>query len=195
MLQKRLTDIHAQLTRQIKEWTIKDVLPNLSLQPDEELFNTVDGCGKQCPFSGVPCQYGGKGHIEHFAEQHCIGGLYGWHFITSKELCLTICTTAVTTDNKFVYYAPGETYTHKDDIPRIKYKHYRTLDERYASWRIQPDTSLGTAIYWKWLFANFNKALAFRYKVIPAEIPEEWKQITFESVKKDIQTRHGIKQN
>ncbi|CAM2115003.1 unnamed protein product [Caretta caretta] len=46
------------------------VFTQLQFKPQDEIFQRVFGCGKQCPFCKVPCEAGGSDHKEHFASVH-----------------------------------------------------------------------------------------------------------------------------
>uniref|UniRef100_H3AFV1 VLIG-type G domain-containing protein n=1 Tax=Latimeria chalumnae TaxID=7897 RepID=H3AFV1_LATCH len=65
-----------ELMSQFKEnGSVAEKLSSLPFKPQNELFAKVFGCGKQCPFCKVPCEAGGGGHTEHWAEIHRPRGL------------------------------------------------------------------------------------------------------------------------
>eukprot|EP00061_Rhincodon_typus_P013039 g39161.t1 len=92
--QKLISDFH-------KNCDIEEILPRLPMQPDEEIFREVLGCGKMCPFCGVPCERGGSGHKEHFAAIHRPKGLNSFRYITNEKLVATVCNSAVASDALF----------------------------------------------------------------------------------------------
>ncbi|OCT59054.1 hypothetical protein XELAEV_18001542mg [Xenopus laevis] len=71
-----LKETEEQIRSEIESSTTESVLAKLTLKPEDELFDRLFGCGKQCPLCGVPCEAGGTDHNEHFASVHRPQGLY-----------------------------------------------------------------------------------------------------------------------
>ncbi|XP_038642689.1 interferon-induced very large GTPase 1-like [Scyliorhinus canicula] len=163
---------------------IKEILPRLPVKPDEEIFRQVLGCGKMCPFCGVPCERGGSGHKEHFAATHRPKGLNGYHHISSEKLSVTVCTSSVASDGSFRCAA-----TQYEFHP---YKAYRSVNDYYASWNIPPDTSIQSAAYWKYVLCIFNKEFAEAYNTKKADIPADWKTIQKETIKAEIKKTYSM---
>ncbi|CAN0338762.1 unnamed protein product [Lampetra planeri] len=144
-------------------------LSRLTVQPHIELYKSLAGCEKQCPFCGVPCDQGGGGHREHCSVLHYPLGLNGVRFITTQKLSVEVCTTAV---------ASNRTYRCARSNARcIPYKEYRTINDYFASWLIQSDTSLEATTFWKIVFCKYNGKFAERHKALSADIPDAWKEI------------------
>uniref|UniRef100_A0A3Q4GG15 Si:dkey-85k7.12 n=1 Tax=Neolamprologus brichardi TaxID=32507 RepID=A0A3Q4GG15_NEOBR len=150
-------------------------LKHLKMNPQNELFNKLVGCGKQCPFCKAPCDAGGGAHTEHFASLHRPKGLgnYRWH--TTKKLVTEICSSPVISDNRFRCNA-----TNNEWHP---YKHYKEI---FPDWKIPPDASLEAADYWKFIMAKYNNHFAKKCNAIPADIPSAWKQITRDQAEKSL---------
>ncbi|KAK1890278.1 Interferon-induced very large GTPase 1 [Dissostichus eleginoides] len=58
------------LREKFKKTNIQTKLQSLHVNPQNELFNKLIGCGKQCPFCASPCEAGGTGQHEHFTSLH-----------------------------------------------------------------------------------------------------------------------------
>ncbi|XP_069840761.1 up-regulator of cell proliferation-like [Dendropsophus ebraccatus] len=168
-IQQFLKDTETQILSELKTMTIEDVLSKLTLSPQDELFRKVIGCGHQCPFCCVPCEAGGADHKEHFASVHRPQGFGRYHFFYNKKLFTNICSTNVTSEATF-----ENLYTGWEPHP---YKEYRTY---YPDWAIQPDPSIQSSDYWKYIFAQFNERFAEEYRLQPADLPDDWYLITKE---------------
>ncbi|GCB69729.1 hypothetical protein scyTo_0008443 [Scyliorhinus torazame] len=180
-----LDDVEQNLILGFNEnYDIKESLPRLPVQPDEEIFRQVLGCGKMCPFCGVPCERGGSGHKEHFAEIHRPQGLHCCLRHSSHKLVEEVCTSSVASDDSFLCAA-----TQYEFHP---YKDYRSVNDYYASWDIPPDTSIQSAAYWKYVLWIFNKEFAEAYNAKKADIPADWKTIQRETIKAEIKKRYNI---
>lgn len=170
-----LHETEAQILKEMKKLKISKVLEKVSRKPQDELFRDVFGCGKQCPFCKAPCDAGGNNHSEHFAATHLPQGLGAYKDLSTRILVHSICSTDVTTDQRF---RSKETkgYFHP-------YKKYREI---YPDWLIQPDTSITAPSYWKYVFCLFNDEFADEYNARPAELPSEWKRITRKEVQDSL---------
>ncbi|KAM5151689.1 uncharacterized protein ACMZJ9_009930 [Mantella aurantiaca] len=147
----------------------ESLLARSTLKPEDELFKKVIGCGKQCPFCKVPCEAGCAEHTEHFATVHRPQGLGRYRFIDSNVLCSALCSTDVITERSF--------RNSDTDWKLHPYKEYQTF---YPDWRIQPEPSISASDFWKFTFKEFNKQFAKEYKAKPANLPEEWYEISKE---------------
>ncbi|XP_072447559.1 interferon-induced very large GTPase 1 [Chiloscyllium punctatum] len=174
-----LDDMEEKLTSDFhKNCDIEEVLLCLPMQPDEEIFRQVLGCGKMCPFCGVPCEREGSGHKEHFATTHRPEGLNSYRYIDNNKLVATVCTSAVASDSSFRCAETEYTFH--------PYKDYRSVNDYFASWDIPPDTSIQAATYWKYVLSTFNREFAEAYKAKKADIPVDWKKIQKETVRAEI---------
>ncbi|KAK1890077.1 Interferon-induced very large GTPase 1 [Dissostichus eleginoides] len=70
-----VTEMAQTLREKFKKTDIQTKLQSLHVNPQNELFNTLIGCGKQCPFCKAPCEAGARAHTEHFASLHRPQGL------------------------------------------------------------------------------------------------------------------------
>ncbi|XP_072349449.1 interferon-induced very large GTPase 1-like [Scyliorhinus torazame] len=180
-----LDDVEQNLILGFNEnYDIKESLPRLPVQPDDEIFRQVLGCGKMCPFCGVPCERGGSGHKEHFAATHRPQGLHRYRNISSHKLVEEVCTSSVASDGSFRCAA-----TQYEFHP---YKDYRSVNDYYASWDIPPDTSIQSAAYWKYVLWTFNREFAEAYKAKKAHIPTDWKTIQKETIKAEIKKTYNM---
>ncbi|XP_075037379.1 up-regulator of cell proliferation-like [Mixophyes fleayi] len=164
-----LYDLNEEIQVEINSLDIESVLSRVTVKPDEELFRTVFGCGKQCPFCKVPCEAGGTDHKEHFASIHRPQGLAGYMFQRTEILCQELCSTDVVSNSKF--QCPESNWE-----PHL-YKDYQKI---FPDWKIQPDPSIEASIYWKYIFKEFNEEFANEYKAKPAKLSEDWRTITLE---------------
>ncbi|XP_073491951.1 interferon-induced very large GTPase 1-like isoform X4 [Aquarana catesbeiana] len=164
-----LRDTETKVLSELQSMDIKSVLSRVTVKPQDELFRKVVGCGEQCPFCAVPCEAGGDEHKEHFATIHRPQGLGRYRNSATEILVTNICSTDVVSGCRFQCSA-----TEGKSHP---YKEYRTI---YPDWAIQPDPSIESSDYWKYIFMMYNDKFAEEYKAKPAEIPDGWKSITEE---------------
>ncbi|XP_019211511.1 interferon-induced very large GTPase 1-like [Oreochromis niloticus] len=150
-------------------------LKHLKVNPQNELFNKLVGCGKQCPFCKAPCDAGGGGHVEHFASLHQPQGLGNYRWEKTQKLVTDICSSLVISDVQFKCSATND-----------KYHPYKRYKEIFPDWRIPPDVSLEASDYWKFIMAKYNNDFATKCSAIPADIPLAWKQITRDQAKKSL---------
>ncbi|KAM6959639.1 LOW QUALITY PROTEIN: up-regulator of cell proliferation-like [Tautogolabrus adspersus] len=171
------------MKEQFKKTNIKTKLANLDVKPENELFKSVVGCGKQCPFCKAPCEAGGSEHKVHTTSIHRSQGLgHGDGLGQKKSLVIDICTSLVCSDNTFHCDATnGERHPYKD---------YATI---YPDWRIAPDKSLEDSDYWKYVLKRFNKEFAEAYDAKPADIPDTWKDITPQIAQESLKSSFNIK--
>ncbi|XP_066433082.1 interferon-induced very large GTPase 1-like [Eleutherodactylus coqui] len=169
-IQSLLASVEQQVLSELKSMSFESLLSKLTLKPQDELFRQVIGCGHQCPFCKVPCEAGGGDHKEHFASVHRSDGLGRYRYSYSHILTKDICTANVVGTATF--------RNQKTDWKPHPFKEYRTY---YPDWAIQPDPSIESSDYWKYIFAQFNGKFAEEYEAKPAELPDDWQEI-----KKDV---------
>ncbi|XP_073491201.1 up-regulator of cell proliferation-like [Aquarana catesbeiana] len=177
-----LTETKQQIQSELRSLDIQSVLSRVTVKPQDELFRKVVGCGKQCPFCGVPCEAGGSDHTNHSASIHRPQGLASYYDEESKKLEIDICTTAVVSNTVF----SNLDTEWKDHL----YKEYRTY---YPDWSIQPDSSIESSDYWKFIFVKFNQEFSEMFGALPAELPDIWKQITREQALHSLKTVFNMK--
>eukprot|EP00063_Salmo_salar_P090415 XP_014065250.1 PREDICTED: interferon-induced very large GTPase 1-like [Salmo salar] len=162
---------------------IKDRLRSLPFKPQDKMFTSLFGCGKQCPFCGVPCDAGGKEHAKHFTSIHRPQGLRGVKFIPTNMLVTNICSSDVTSNLKFIHpLVMGE-----DSHPCKDYRKY------YPDWIIPGDSSMEASDYWKYVMAVFNERIAKDKHACPADIPEDWKALTSDDALKNLKNAFNMK--
>lgn len=170
-----------EIKQEFNSLSFKAVHLKMTVKPEEELFKKVFGCGKQCPFCRVPCEAGGLDHQEHFASIHCPQGLGGCKDHQTRKLDNVVCTTDVLGTREF--------RTKTSDNKFVPYSQYRRT---YPDWSIQPDRSMNASDYWKYVLKEFNEQFADWYESKPADIPEEWQNITQEEALRSLQETFNI---
>eukprot|EP00062_Callorhinchus_milii_P025266 gi/632986064/ref/XP_007910029.1/ PREDICTED: interferon-induced very large GTPase 1-like isoform X2 [Callorhinchus milii] len=183
-----LSEIEEALAQEFSRVSnIEQMLSCLPLKPDEEIFKQVLGCGKQCPFCGVPCERGGSDHKEHFATIHRPQGLNRSRWENNERLVESVCTSLVASDVAFKNLATEMMYH--------PYKDYRSVNAYYASWDIPPDTSIPATSYWKYVLCTFNEELAQKYDAKPADVPSDWNKIQKKDIKMELQKTYNLNKN
>ncbi|KAI4808544.1 hypothetical protein KUCAC02_000601 [Chaenocephalus aceratus] len=177
-----VTEMAQTLREKFKKTDIQTKLQSLHVNPQNELFNTLIGCGKQCPFCKAPCEAGGTAHTEHFTSLHRPQALGTYRWSDTQKLCIDICSSLVNSDFSFLCIE-------REDQPH-PYKRYREI---YPDWKIPPDASLQASDYWKYVLAKFNDEFAAAYDAKPADIPEAWKEITKEKAEASLKESFLIK--
>ncbi|KAM4564534.1 up-regulator of cell proliferation-like isoform 2-T2 [Fundulus diaphanus] len=181
-LNEYVMEMTEALRNKFKDITFEVKLTKLNVKPQNELFNRVIGCGKQCPFCKISCDAGGEAHSEHFAALHRPQGLGQYRWDHSGKLITDICSSLVISDKYFRCSATNN--------ERHPYKDYRTI---YPDWKIQPDVSLEASDYWKYVMMMYNKEFAEAYNAKPADIPASWESITEEQAKESLKKSFNIK--
>ncbi|XP_063285114.1 interferon-induced very large GTPase 1-like [Pelobates fuscus] len=177
-----LSETENQIQVEMSSLSVEFIIAKVTLNPVDELLKKVIGCGKQCPFCKAPCEAGGVGHTEHFASIHRPKSLGGYKKTWEEDCSLVteMCSMS------------GRTFRNQDtDWKDHSYKEYRTI---YPDWSIQPDPSIESTDYWKYIFAKFNEQFAEEYKAKPAELSEQWKQIDKEQALRSLKEAFNIKQ-
>ncbi|XP_034076434.1 interferon-induced very large GTPase 1-like isoform X3 [Gymnodraco acuticeps] len=177
-----VTEMAQTLREKFKKTDIQTKLQSLHVNPQDELFNTLIGCGEQCPFCKAPCEAGGTAHTEHFASLHRPEGLGKYRWSNTKKLCIDICSSLVNSDITF--------HCRDTNDQSHPYKGYKEI---YPDWKIQADASLQASDYWKYVMAKFNNEFAPAYDAKPADIPDAWKEITPEQAEASLKESFHIK--
>ncbi|MDB9519885.1 hypothetical protein PN466_23350 [Roseofilum reptotaenium CS-1145] len=146
-----------------------------------KLFKGIIGCVESCPFCGAICIHGVDGHdIDHetpFHRPKGVGGYYRESGPDQGKLVIETCSQVVASDGRFQDDATRAKYGDERYVP---YKDYRTVNDYYASWKINGDLSLEADSYWKWFMATFSAELADLYGAKEPNIPASWKKLTKE---------------
>ncbi|XP_053881071.1 up-regulator of cell proliferation-like [Malaclemys terrapin pileata] len=164
-----IPDLKKQVLSTFENLDIEAKLSKLTVKPQDEIFKRVFGCGKQCPFCKVPCDAGAPAHKEHFAAVHRPKGLGEYQGSKTEILTYDICSSAVVSNGTFTC-----SETKWEPHP---YKDYRKF---FPDWLIQPDPSITASDYWKFVFKKFNHQFAKAFDALPADLPEDWGDITKE---------------
>ncbi|XP_069840756.1 interferon-induced very large GTPase 1-like [Dendropsophus ebraccatus] len=172
-----LPDVQNKVRSKFQSMNIEELLSRVTVKPQEELFKKVFGCGKQCPFCKVPCEAGGADHKEHFATIHRPQGLGTYKDDITRVLSHEVCTTEVVTNTQFKCLAT-----------KWELRHYKEYRKVYPDWKIQPDPSIEASVYWKYIFKEFNKQFAEKYKAKEAKLPGDWYKITKEQAAQSLST-------
>uniref|UniRef100_A0A8D2LP68 Interferon-induced very large GTPase 1 n=1 Tax=Varanus komodoensis TaxID=61221 RepID=A0A8D2LP68_VARKO len=181
-VKKFLPDLQKTLLSDLDILDIESKLSSLSVKPQDEIFKKVFGCGKQCPFCKVPCEAGGSNHKEHFAAVHQPQGLGIYKDIDSEKLVYNLCSTLVASESEF--------QCEDTDWEWHQFKDYRVY---YPDWCIQPDPSINASDYWKFFLKEFNHDLAQHYGCKPADLPEDWKNLTKEHALQALKETYNMK--
>ncbi len=181
-LTESVNDMAGALREELKQTTIQKKLSNLNVNPQNELFTKVIGCGKQCPFCEAPCEAGGKAHTEHWASLHRPRGLGKLKSHTTKKLVTDLCSSLVSGDECF--------HCSEKNDEGHPYKSYKEI---FPDWNIAPDASLQVSDYWKYVLTKFNKEFAKAYEAEPADIPPEWENITSKQAEKSLKETFNVK--
>ncbi|XP_066486485.1 interferon-induced very large GTPase 1-like [Tiliqua scincoides] len=180
-IQTCLLKIEEDILRMV-EMDIETTLSNLQVHPQDEIFKRVFGCGQQCPFCKVPCEAGGGSHKKHFASVHWPQGLSQLIWAESKKLSYALCSSAIASQKKFRNRTTAWQW--------VFYKDYRQV---YPDWCIQPDPSIRSSDYWKFIFKEFNQQFADKYSVLPAALPSDWQEISKLQALASIQEVFNVK--
>ncbi|XP_053485342.1 interferon-induced very large GTPase 1 isoform X2 [Ictalurus furcatus] len=181
-LTKSVEEMEESMKTKLKMGNIQDKLRTLKINPQDELFKRVCGCGKQCPFCKAPCEAGGEAHTYHTASVHRPQGLGLYRYDHSSNLVANICSTDVNTEARFRCL---ET--------KLKYHPYKKYREIFPDWHIPADPSIEASDYWKYVMANFNNQFAEAYNAKPADIPLVWKIITKQEAENSLKECFSIK--
>ncbi|XP_028285124.1 interferon-induced very large GTPase 1-like isoform X2 [Parambassis ranga] len=177
-----MKDMAEALRDQFKQTGIKEKLKHLSVQPQNELFTRVIGCGKQCPFCGAPCDARRKDHKQHWASIHQPQGLGRHRGDAMEKLVTDICSSLVNSRSLF-----------RCSATNYQWHPYKTYNEVFPDWHIPPDVSLEASDYWKYVMTKYNKKFAEAYNAKPADIPSTWGNINKEQAEKSLREAFHIK--
>ncbi|XP_077303285.1 interferon-induced very large GTPase 1-like [Lithobates pipiens] len=177
-----LSSVKEQILSDTELLKIEQLLSRVTLKPQEELLKKVIGCGKQCPFCKVPCENAGGDHQEHTASLHRPQGLGRYRWVKNETLVTDICSTSVVSNAAF-----------RNSDTEGKFHPYKDYRKYYPDWAIQPDNSLKSSDYWKYIFVRFNKEFAYEYDAKSAELQNDWKKITEDQAHASLQESFKIK--
>ncbi|TDG99808.1 hypothetical protein EPR50_G00198880 [Perca flavescens] len=175
-------DMTNTLGKKFKHTNIQMKLKKLHVNPQDELFTKLIGCGNQCPFCEAPCEAGGRFHTEHWTSLHRPEGLGRFRWRETKKLVTDVCSSSVISDNRF-----------RCNATNGEWHPYKRYTDFFPDWRIAPDASLQASDYWKYVLTKFNKQFAEAYNAKPADIPLMWRYITPKQAEASIKESFNIK--
>ncbi|KAI4875882.1 hypothetical protein NFI96_009455 [Prochilodus magdalenae] len=182
-LLQNLNDLKRELEEEIaKSSDITETLNIVSVKPQNELFNRVFGCGKQCPFCKAPCEAGGNAHQQHHAAVHRPQGLGAYRYVTTDMLSEEICTSSV--------HGNGAFQNNETNFQTHSFKDYQ---KHYPDWLIPPDRSIEASDYWKYVLVKYNEEFAQEYEAKPAEYPSAWNSIDKDQALKGLKSAFSMK--
>ena len=172
------------------------------------LFEKIMGCREKCPFCSAPCSQSLQQHAGDHRANHYPTGVRGtvdiWGLFTNtqethdateeeerkpRKLALDTCQTMVGTRvdirTKVTVQKYNKWYHRLFNWNYHSFKNYKEIEE-YENWDIPYSQDHKASLYWKWFMAQFDKELAEHYKALCPEIPEAWKEITWEEAKESL---------
>ena len=145
------------------------------------LSKDLIGCCALCPFCKEQCDLSADHedstkHSVRFHRPQCLGS---FHLSKDDSMMLDICTASVKGLGQFKSSALGDDKYHK------YYNYYKF----YPHWKITPNVSASTSLYWKWFVANYIREIAKKIgaKEASTSIPKDWKEITKEQAIESLQ--------
>ncbi|CAB1326953.1 unnamed protein product [Coregonus sp. 'balchen'] len=166
-----------------KRGNIKERLRSLPFKPHDEMFTSLFGCGKQCPFCGVPCEAGGIEHNKHHSSIHRSQGICGYRNNYSKKLIIEICSSLVVSCKA----------TFSNAVTGGKFHPYKDYQTYYPDWTLTGDASVEASDYWKYVMATFHERIAKEVNALPADIPGDWKALTPDDAMSSLKMSFNMK--
>ena len=171
-----LSELKLKILSQFRGITYASSIHTWMYKPVDILMKQLCGCTEQCPFCKEQCDYVLHDlSIKHVVFQHRPRCLGGYKNTPSNVMTLTVCSADVAGTQTF-----KTNDTNQEIIPFSEY------DKIYPTWSIPPDATATNSIYWKWFIGIFHEEIATFFQAKDAEIPDSWKQLKWENVKKDL---------
>lgn len=156
------------------------------------ILKEMIGCCKQCPFCYEICRWEENDHIKegndsgdnsvkHSVVQHRPNCLGGWRYKGTNLMDVNICSSLVASNKSF--------YPTYDSDKTHPYQKYSTI---FKDWYIEPDETKNSSKYWKWFVGHYSEEIATYYGAIKPDVPDAWKRLEWEAVKKDLMTEHNF---
>ena len=182
-VQQGLAKLKEKLDRQFEiDMADVSVMDSWRHRPFDLIFDRLSGCSEQCPFCKEQCECTNQHHAsKHSVQQHRPQCLGRYKVISTQEIRLELCTTDVGSDRKFV---------NKDTSDQgHPYKEYQRI---YPHWSIPVDLSSEASMYWKWFVGHYHNEIAEHFDTKMTTIPDAWKQLRWEDVKRDLQSLYNV---
>ena len=174
-IRRGLSELDKKVQSQFSSITCKTSMQTWKDNPVDILMKLC-GCTEQCPFCNEQCDFGLHDQsIKHVVSQHRPQCLGGFRFGSTKAMVLDLCPADMAGTASF--------QNHKTNQESIQYSEYDII---YPSWSITPDLTSKDSFYWKWFIGNFHEEIADFFSAKDAEIPDGWKQMRWENVKKEL---------
>ena len=93
----------------------------------------------------------------------------------TEEMVIDLCSALVGSDKRF-----------KNKDTDGEYRPYKTYRDLYPRWIITNDQSIEASLYWKWLLAHYSKEIVKEFSMKDTEIPDEWKEISWEDARQNL---------
>ncbi|XP_062340018.1 interferon-induced very large GTPase 1-like isoform X2 [Osmerus eperlanus] len=182
MMAKCLNEMVEKMKEQEEQNSGKESFTTLKSQATKHMLDHHKGCWAQCPFCRATCTNTIPDHdSDHSVVFHRPEALSGksWKdtdYFTTAHFSIEFCTTSVSSNASF-----------RCQTGIWPYKKYRKAGKPYNQWSITADGS--NQSYWKWFLCTFQsqweKSNRLRFAGL-GEIPQSWRQITRESVLKEL---------
>ncbi len=148
-------------------------------KPHELLSKDLVGCTAECPFCGEQCDRQLSDHsTKHKVDVHRSTCLIGYHYEDTHKMVTHFCPTQVSDESAM--FKDRET-----NFSSHYFKDYGSI-QAYSNWSILPDAPCEDSKYWKKFINTYNRDLAEKYGVKPADIPRDWPGITRSEVEKNL---------
>ncbi|KAJ8032127.1 Interferon-induced very large GTPase 1 [Holothuria leucospilota] len=138
-----------------------------------EVLDHLKSCNEVCPFCRVNCHLQGKNH-KHKALLHYPQGIAGRRWKKSGKLTAETCSMLVSANAS--YYS--------NDLK--DYRPYQNYTADYPEWDLTPIRDDKPLDYWQWVFVEHNDYFANAYGHKPADLPDEWSQVSKETAIKSL---------
>jgi hypothetical protein len=177
-----LNELNEKVQIQFSDTTCESSMKNWKDDPVDILMKLC-GCTEQCPFCKEQCDLGlHDDGIKHIVSQHRPQCLGGYRYISTQVMTLDLCPADVASTNKTFQ-------NHETNQEKIQYSEYESI---YPTWSITPDATAKDSFYWKWFIGNFHKEIADFFVAKDADIPDGWKQMRWENIKKGLKKLYKL---
>ncbi|XP_071855138.1 interferon-induced very large GTPase 1-like isoform X2 [Apostichopus japonicus] len=151
----------------------------------QEILDHLGVCKEVCPFCKVTCHLQISGEHTHVATFHYPQGVAGRRWHLSKDLTASSCTLLMATDSAYMV----------QEEPKEIWRKYTDYKIDYDSWYIEPIKADKPIHYWMWVLTTLNDEFAKLYDANPAEIPEEWDNVTQKMAMKSLRDNYKHHEN
>ena len=148
-------------------------------RPHDSIFESLWGCGEDCPFCGEPCQYN-RNHSSdtepHRCLQHRPRGIGRVTWSDTSKLVFESCNFAIQSTSEINC---STSWCYKCEQECCSESHpYKDYKKYIPEWDIAPQSDMSESKYWTWFLVKYNEQLAERYHANPADIPDSFRKIS-----------------